>query len=213
MILVHPSDGETAYTPAVFRRDPTERFRRQVRDRGSFENDWFTRHIRAWEPLMRTLEGQRATILELGSFEGLSTSYMLWRIGDARVTAVDTWTYQGEIDPEARFDANVALVDSNRVEKIKGATAEVLPALIAGGRRFHFIYVDASHDALDVIVDAALAWRLLRPGGLMVFDDYGWQVDDPQRRPTEAVDAFMRLVADLAVPVPCGNQAAFRRVR
>ena len=36
------------------------------------------------------------------------------------------------------------------------------------------VYVDGSHHARDVLQDAVLAWGLLRPGGYMIFDDYGW---------------------------------------
>jgi predicted O-methyltransferase YrrM len=197
----------------VLRRDPIERFRKRMQQHGWITKDWFTRHAPQWDPLLQPLEGQKATILELGSFEGLSTAYLLWRLPDALITAVDT--FAGEPsgpETEQRFDHNIALVDKNRVEKIVAPTYEALPRLLADGRRFHFIYVDASHHVLDVIVDAALSWRMLRPGGVIVFDDYGIG-GDPQRRPTEAVDAFMRLVADLAEPVPCGWQAAFRRVR
>lgn len=197
----------------IFTRDPVKRFHKEVLERGRFSKDWFTRHAPQWEPLLRPLEGQKGTILELGSFEGLSTAYLLWRLRDARITAVDTFSGEPSgAETQERFDHNIALVDKNRVEKIVAQTRDVLPQLIADGRRFHFIYVDASHDVLDVIVDAALAWRMLRPGGVIVFDDYGIG-GNPQRRPTEAVDAFMRLVADHAVPVPCGWQAAFRRVR
>ncbi len=32
------------------------------------------------------------------------------------------------------------------------------------------IYVDGSHKARDVIADAVLAWALLRPGGILIFD-------------------------------------------
>lgn len=39
---------------------------------------------------------------------------------------------------------------------------------------FDFYYVDGSHVAPDVMADAVLGWRLLKPGGIMVFDDYEW---------------------------------------
>ena len=39
---------------------------------------------------------------------------------------------------------------------------------------FDLIYIDGSHSAKDVLLDSLLAWRLLRPGGAMVWDDYEW---------------------------------------
>ena len=52
-----------------------------------------------------------------------------------------------------------------------GASHPALLVLIDQRRRFDFVYVDGSHLALDVLVDAALAWRLLSPGGVLVFDE------------------------------------------
>jgi predicted O-methyltransferase YrrM len=97
---------------------------------------------------------------------------------------------------EARFDANVALVDAGRVRKLVGDSRRLLPDLAARDERFDFIYVDGSHHALDVIVDAALSWSLLDDGGVLVFDDYSWDPwkDDPLRTPRPAVDAFLTLV-------------------
>ena len=61
------------------------------------------------------------------------------------------------------FDDNVALLDGSRVRKLRGATRSVLPDLVDGGETFDLVYVDASHRVLDVLVDAALSWRLLAP--------------------------------------------------
>ena len=39
---------------------------------------------------------------------------------------------------------------------------------------FDFIYIDGSHMRVDVLLDAVLAWQLLKPGGIMALDDYEW---------------------------------------
>jgi predicted O-methyltransferase YrrM len=194
------------------RRDPASRFRREVLSRGRFEHDWFTSRIPTLEPLVAALRGQRARVLELGAFEGLSACYLLWRLPDARITCVDTFDdCEGRTGYEERFDHNVALIDGSRVRKLKGATLSVLPGLVGNTERFHFVYVDASHRALDVLVDAALSWPMLRPGGVMVFDDYDLGSTDPMLVPTRAVEAFARVVASESELVPCGRQIALRR--
>ena len=98
---------------------------------------------------------------------------------------------------EARFDENVALVDATRVRKLVGTTHKVLPQLVDEGLQFDLIYVDASHTALDVLADVALSWRLLREGGVMIFDDYGAipPGEDPLQHPAPAIDAFLSLVS------------------
>ena len=133
--------------------------------------------------------------LELGSWEGNSTSWILSHLchhKDSVLVAVDNWTYanqgvgtehegkrQADLDNvEARFDANVKLASTadggqGRLEKRKGDTAVILPELHKEGFSFDFCYIDASHAAEDVLRDAVLAWPMIKSGGLIVFDDYG----------------------------------------
>jgi len=39
---------------------------------------------------------------------------------------------------------------------------------------FDFIYIDASHEPEDVIFDAVNSFRMLKKGGMIIFDDYAW---------------------------------------
>jgi predicted O-methyltransferase YrrM len=182
-----------------------------VISKGEFDHDWFTVHIPAWNRLLETLEGRAVRVLELGSFEGLSACYLLWRLPDAQVTCVDTFDWFDIDDLEGRFERNVALVDASRVRRLTGHTRNVLLRLVDEDAAFDFVYVDASHLALDVLVDAALAWKLLRPGGLIVFDDYGLDYDDPMLSPTRAIEAFHTVVASEATRVDAGGQYALRK--
>jgi predicted O-methyltransferase YrrM len=160
-----------------------------------------------WEPYLKTLENRDARILEIGSFEGMSACYFLWRLPDADVTCIDT--FEGgpsftAVDAdvaglEAAFDRNVALVDSRRVRKLVGESAGHLLALLREGQRFDLVFVDGSDLALDVLVDAALSWQLLKPDGYMIFDNYLWRSplgQDPLFHPAPAVDAFLDLVGN-----------------
>ena len=199
----------------------TARFREEVVAYGSFQHDWFTGNIATWEPVLRELEGRRARILEIGSFEGVSACFLLWRLPDAHVTCVDTFAGSPENQAygddvtglEATFDKNVALVDASRVRKLVGDSRRILLDLAAEGREFGFVYIDGSHLALDVMVDASLSWRLLTPGGVMVFDDYRWRVlgEDSLRRPGPAIDAFLDLVDGHCDIVSHGEQVIARK--
>ena len=172
--------------------------------RGAFSEDWFTVHIPHWEPVLRELQGRAASVLELGSFEGLSACFLLWRLRDAQLTCVDTFAgipeyaaYGISSQLEGAFDSNVALVDASRVRKLVGETHGVLPELVNEQAQFDLVYVDASHHALDVLADTALSWKLLKDGGIAIFDDYGplRSGEDPLLYPTPAIDAFLGLVA------------------
>jgi methyltransferase family protein len=196
------------------------RFQEQVAVRGDFTQDWFTTHIDSLEPLLVPLEERAARILEIGSFEGLSTCYFLWRLPDSRVTCIDTFEGSEGLPSGARpgledaFDRNVALVDDSRVRKLVGDSRRLLLDLAGEAAEFEFAYVDGSHRGLDVLVDAALSWPLLEPGGVVVFDDYRWVMlgDDPLLRPGPAIDAFVELVGPHGEVLFRERQVALRKL-
>jgi predicted O-methyltransferase YrrM len=195
-------------------------FQEQVVARGDFTHDWFTAHIESLETILRLREGRAARLLEIGSFEGLSTCYFLWRLADARVTCVDTFEGSAglpsgdRVGLEAAFDRNVELVDASRVRKLVGDSRRVLLDLADEPGRFDLVYVDGSHRGLDVLVDAALSWPLVEVGGVVVFDDYRWAMlgEDPLLRPGPAIDAFVGLVSSHGEVVFRDRQVALRKV-
>ena len=166
----------------------------------------FTRHIPTWEPFLSQLERRAARILEIGSFEGMSACYFLWRLPDAHVTCVDSFAGSSGIgavgedlsEVERTFDRNVSLVDDKRVRKVVGDSGRVLFDLVSEGERFDVVYVDGSHLALDVLVDASLSWHVLVRGGVVIFDDYHWEFLGEGRlvRTAPAIDAFLAVVQD-----------------
>lgn len=182
-----------------------------------FTNHWFASHKAIWDQL---LAHERPTrILEVGSYEGASACYMIDTLAcrsAIELHCVDSW--QGGVEHraggqfatdmsavEARFRHNVALSRSRAPEKVDlvvhRANSDVaLAALLAGGKAGHFdlVYIDGSHEAPDVLCDAVLGFRLLRAGGVIVFDDYLWAENlpygkDPLRCPKPAIDAFVNL--------------------
>jgi SAM-dependent methyltransferase len=196
-----------------------DRFRADVVARGTFSADWFTDRVERWETFLPDLEQRPTRALEIGSYEGLSACFVLWRLPLSTITCVDTFAGGIELmgsaeleGLESRFEANVALVDQARVRKVKGDSRRVLLDLLQDEDLFDLVYVDGSHRALDVIVDAALAWQLLAPGGVLVFDDYLWdRFEEPLLRPAPAVDAFRGLVGDSSETLFSGLQVALRR--
>ena len=73
---------------------------------------------------------------------------------------------------------------------------------------------DGSHEAPDVLCDAVLAFRLLKNGGLLGFDDYLFmQGAIPERQllecPKPAIDAFVNLYFRKLGFVPLVNWQAW----
>ena len=140
-------------------------------------------------------------ILEIGSWEGRSTLFLLTYFTQGRLTAVDTWAGGDEHqhnatrdlrDLEARFDANLAPCAA-RLTKRKGSSLHVLPQLLDEQQKFDVIYVDGSHFADDVLADGINAWRLLKEGGVLIFDDLLWACYPRARaNPTWAINLFLK---------------------
>jgi predicted O-methyltransferase YrrM len=201
----------------------TRRFRVEVVEGGSFRSDMVSGNFTNWEPLLSELEGRSARILEIGSFEGMSACYFLWRLPDAHVTCIDTFTGGPSFAArgvdvsglEAAFDRNLALVDALRVRKLVGTSTEHLPMLLRDGMTFQLIFIDGSDLALDVLVDAALSWQLLEPGGHLIFDNYVWRSpvgDDSLFHPAPAVDAFLDVIGQHGEVSFAAQEVIVRRV-
>ena len=180
-----------------------------------FTNNWFNSTAESsWDLLIPQIKPR--TILEIGSYEGASACYLIDKLStdsDIEIHCIDTW--EGGIDQkdleidmesvEKRFDQNIHLSKSNARNKItilkhKNYSYFCLSKLICEKKNnyFDFIYIDGSHQAPDVLCDAVLAFRLLKIGGHMVFDDYLWSEKlpygtDPIRCPKPAIDAFINI--------------------
>ena len=170
----------------------------------TFSTDWFTGNIPTWNSVIARI--QPARFLEIGSYEGRSACHVLTEApGPDAISlhCIDPWSlgegqpadHVGEI--EQRFDHNVAVAlgrTAKTVEfvKIKEFSTAALPRLLTerGPESYDFIYVDGSHTAPDVLFDAVLAFRLLKVGGVMIFDDYLWTARNPSEgeslQPAEA---------------------------
>lgn len=140
-----------------------------------YTQDWFSSHEAMWLTHLGSLAGQPGLrFLEIGSFEGRSACWIAEHLltGEGSIlVCVDP--LNGYPDQERNFDHNVRESPNteHKILKLRGRSCEILHFLPT--ERFDLIYIDGSHAALDVIQDAAGAWKLVKPHGILVFDDYG----------------------------------------
>jgi predicted O-methyltransferase YrrM len=156
-----------------------------------FSTDWTGPHTTLWlRHLARYMGKPGVRGLEVGCFEGRSSIWFLERIANgegATMDCVDVFTPA----IEERFDHNIAVGGfTERMNKHKGYSQDVLRTLPL--ESFDFIYIDGCHLASCVLTDAVLSWDLLRPGGMIIFDDYLWNLEKAKyERPKVAIDAFL----------------------
>ncbi len=185
-----------------------------------YTQDWFTYNVPVWERLLAPLVGKPVHALEIGVFEGRSTVWLMDHIL-THPTASLMWvdTFSGGSDHagldltglETRFRANTARFGS-RVYGQVGRSQDVLRGLT--GERFDLAYLDGSHEAADVLADAVLTWPLLKTGGILAFDDYGWrQFPEPERCPALGIDAFLGAMRGRYEDIYRGYQIWVRKTR
>lgn len=170
---------------------------------GQFQERWFDMNVVPWSVTFPKVfdRSDPVRILEIGSWEGRSSLFFLTYFAQGQLTAVDTWAGSDEWhyhatpdlqDLEARFDNNVAS-GGTRVTKRKGSSLHVLPQLLDEQQQFDVIYVDGSHLADDAITDSINSWRLLKQGGIIIFDDVMWPAYPRARANTAwAIHQFLK---------------------
>jgi len=187
--------------------------------------DWTSRNYRLWADILASRRQEPLRILEIGSWEGRSALFFLNYLPEAKIVCVDTfagavehrswpiWQRIRQLNGiEKRFDYNLAPL-ARRMEKRKEKSLVALGKLGIEGRRFDLVYVDGSHLAIDVYRDGTLAWPLVDPGGIVIFDDYRRMRGPEKDWPGVGIDAFLEAIKDSHERLFAGHQMIIRKQR
>ena len=171
----------------------------------NFTQDWFCQNIPVWEKVLLPLQGNELHVVEIGSFEGRSTTWLLDNIitnKSSILICIDT--FEGSVEHgdknhtdvsllglEQRFRDNIKKTGKeDQVIIRKGKSDVELPKLY--NNHYDIIYVDGSHQASDVLSDLVMSWKLLKEGGILICDDYLWPHNyEEKNKPKLAIDSFM----------------------
>ena len=132
-------------------------------------------------------------VVEIGTGTGVSGVWLLRGMRpDGVLTTVDVEAEHQRLARESFKEAGIA---PQRVRTIAGSALDVLPRLTDG----HYDIVFADGDKREYGAYLAEALRLLRPGGVVAFDNALWhdRVADPSQRDEETV-AIRDLVQQVA---------------
>jgi predicted O-methyltransferase YrrM len=192
-----------------------------------FTQDWFSSSRSLWRRLLAPMAGApNLRFAEVGVYEGRATVWLLLNVlthRSARIDCIDPFAWRAsdgrpvQADMRAvkrRFHANIeASGSAYKVRLIEARSDVALCALALSS--YDCIYVDGSHRAADVLSDAVLFFRLLKPNGLLIFDDYRL-ARSRGHRPSSAdprigIEAFLAAYARRLDLVWRGYQLAIRR--
>jgi predicted O-methyltransferase YrrM len=123
------------------------------------------------------------SVVEVGTGAGVSGLYLLGGMAaDGVLTTIDV---EGEHQRAAKEAFGEADIASTRYRLINGSAAEVLPRLRDAA--YDLVFVDADKSAYTVYYEQAL--RLLRPGGIVAFDNALWhdRVADSSQRDADTI--------------------------
>jgi hypothetical protein len=161
----------------------------------SFTTDWFTSEMPIWKKVLAPFAHKPGIqYLEIGVFEGRAAMWMIENIlthPTSHVTGMDLFVgdYEKHYGSfKDRYLSNLELSGADdRATTIQGYSQIELRKLPLD--TFHIIYIDGSHVNADVLEDTILCWRLLKKGGILIFDDYGdYKTSDPKG----GINTFMR---------------------
>jgi predicted O-methyltransferase YrrM len=115
-----------------------------------------------------------AVIVEAGSYKGRSTVAMGYacRGTNRHIYSVDLWNPYPIEDWRHNIEKN-GLIEY--VTPFQGSSHEILSQWnqLTGAKLIDFIFIDASHEYADVLLDFELSFPLVKSGGWIAFHDVG----------------------------------------
>lgn len=171
---------------------PDKKPNRNFDDRG-----WFYKE--AEEILDIFLSKQTKIVVELGSWLGKSTRYILNKAPNATIIAVDHWVgskkwfdNKKDADKYASYIYETFLYNcwdyKERLIPVRKRTLEGLDIIYKLNIKPDLIYIDAGHEFAEAIGDIAQSVRLF-PESQIVGDDWNWgeEKNYPVRRAAKAI--------------------------
>lgn len=163
--------------------------------------------LKHWDKHLSNLYNKRNFCLDIGSYTGKSTCWMLNNLCSnpySKVYSIDRWKacddcseykeYTDKIEKE--FDKNVEKTgrQNQNVKMNLNSNKAIIKLKSTGIIIFDFIFIDASHEPNDILSNAILSWEILNENGILIFDDYEWDNNKNEKfKPKYAIDTFVHL--------------------
>lgn len=152
-------------------------------------------------PFAKVLNKNMKLIVELGSWLGASTRFILDTASNATVIAVDHWLgsaehaqipiYQSRLDHLYETFLVNCWKYKDRLIPLRNNTIDGLREIYNAGLNPDLVYVDASHDYESVLQDLETIYRYF-PSTMITGDDWNWNYQNSNFPTRRAVIEFAK---------------------
>lgn len=162
-----------------------------------FSADWFTSKSLNWDYYLK-FSNTDLIALEIGSFEGKATLYMLNRFPGIQITCVDPWQDYSELPFEVGFGSTSKNNFEKNIEPFKKSinqrtmTSDQFFFELKQTQKYDLIYIDGSHEGTAVYNDAINAHQVIKNLGIIIFDDYLWRYFRKEKATAFGINKFLK---------------------
>ena len=168
----------------ILNKKINQEFQKYVKKRLTISFNWFGQNTQVWIHFFKKfkLERKKIDILEIGSFEGLSASFFLKYLKNSKLIAVDSLNKNNSF--YKNFKKNKKNIRSFKFHNI--ISDDYFKKYKKD--KFDIIYIDGAHDCNSVINDGKNSFKILKKGGILIFDDllYQYQRTDDKKKNKES---------------------------
>jgi len=157
-----------------------------------FTHDVFSHRIELWTEYLKPFTAQPNTkILEVGFYQGMSACWLVDNIlteDTDRLTCIDKHYHP-------KFAENITKTGAeSKVDLLKGDVRELMSDCMENS--FDVINLQDRNKTIDIVAKTTeLAWKLLKPQGIIIFNYYGWRSpQDESENPKVAIDRWLNSI-------------------
>ena len=173
--------------------------------------DYFSIHTYYWHKII-IKNFKTFSYLEIGSWEGNSALFILKNYTTDNVVCVDLWEKSSEINKNfENFKLNMEEF-KNKFSFFRETSDNFF---INNKDKFDIIYIDGSHESIQVYKDINNAWNFLNIGGILICDDYfyGNIYTESGNVPAEAINKFIKEKSNLKIISVNNSQIFLKKIK
>lgn len=169
------------------------------------------------------------TIIEVGSFEGITSCYIsdvYGHVTDIKIYCIDPH-HSNDLDLDMsiikeNFLYNISICKNKNILHIPKKSFDGLLDCIFNKIVAEFIYIDGDHRSSTVLEDLVLAFNIIPVGGILLCDDVNWfnskkehYRDSPNFSPRMAIEQFIQSNWHRIeiINLPNNYQVALRKIK